>query len=143
MYKKRRLFLSLLAVAVLVATMLLPMTASAGRFTRETDWMWVPANLAQPKTLSVDGISVTIPVGAMPDGGIVILRVLREPAKGWFQADFLPDRTFAVPVLMDFGDVYELNYMSPDGPEPIVPRSPRLVRARFLSPHFSRYSGWH
>jgi len=143
MYKKRRLVLSLLAVAVLVGMLVLPMTASAGRFTRENGVMWVPADLQEPMTLSVDGVSVTVPPGAMPRGGIVVLHVMREPATGWFQVDFLPDRQFPVPVIMDFGEVFELNYMGPDGPEPIIPRMPYRVRARFLSPHFSRYSGWH
>ena len=143
MYKKRRLVLSLLAAAMLVAMLVLPMAASAGRITNAIGLMWVPANTQRTQTLSVDGVSVAIPPGAMPDGGIVILLVRREPATGWFQVDFLPDREFDVPVTMDFGDVYELNYISSGGSIPIVPWSPHLVRARFLSPHFSRYSGWH
>jgi hypothetical protein len=143
MLTKKRLFLSLLAVAMVLAILVLPTAASAGYLHKESGWMWVPAHFSSPRVLSVDGISVSVPPGAIPDGGLVVLTVVRDPHTGWFQVDFLPDREFPVSVTMDFGDVYELNYLGPDGAVPIVPHSEVRVHARFLSQHFSRYSGWH
>jgi hypothetical protein len=121
MLTKKRLFLSLLAVAMVLAILVLPTAASAGYLHKESGWMWVPAHFSSPRVLSVDGISVSVPPGAIPDGGLVVL----------------------TSVTMDFGDVYELNYLGPDGAVPIVPHSEVRVHARFLSQHFSRYSGWH
>jgi len=140
MFKKRLLLV--LSLLLIVSAIALPMAVSAGSYSVRFGFMWVPRQMQAPKTLTVDGISVTVMPDSIPNGGPVILRVIRGP-DGWFMADFWPDREFEIPVVMDFGGVYELNYHAGSSLLPIVPRSPELVWARFFSEHFSRYSGWH
>jgi len=101
--------------------------------------MLVPADATVPYTLTVGEISITIPVGAMPDGGPISLFVTSSP-DGWFMAEFLPDRQFVTPVLMDFGSVQGETVYYHDG-DNLVPL--RTQGGKLWSPHFSRYSGWH
>ncbi len=139
MFKNRRLLWVLVSFVLVVSALLLPLTASAGRFTRERGFMFVPANATIPYTLTVGQVSVTIPPGAMPQGGPVILFVVTS-ADGWFMAEFLPERAFAQPVLMDFGSVRDETVYYHDGGA-LVPL--RTQGGKLWSPHFSRYSGWH
>jgi hypothetical protein len=132
----RRLWLSVIAIALIVATLALPMTASAGRAIRQSGFMFVPPFARQAYTLSVGRVSVTVPPKAMPWGGVVYLRVVETPS-GHFVADFLPDRDFDVPVTMDYDTAPWVDYYSKRGPVRIW-----TTDGRIDSWHFSRYSGW-
>jgi hypothetical protein len=135
----RRLLLTLLAIMLVLGALFVPMSAYADRSLREHGSMFVPANATEPYTLTVGGIGVTIPVGALPKGGIIILFVV-EDSDGAFIVDFLPEREFPIAVEMDFGSVRdEVVYFHNQGS--LVPL--RTNNGKLLSTHFSRYSGWH
>ena len=136
MTRNRRLLLSMMAIMLIVATLALPMTALAGRATRQQGFMFVPPFTQKSHTLTVGRISVTVPPRAMPWGGFVFLRVVETPS-GYFVADFLPDRDFAVPVIMDYDTAPWVDYHSKRGPVRIW-----TVNGKIESWHFSRYSGW-
>lgn len=137
MVHNRRLLVSVLAIMLVLVTLALPMTASAGGAFQGYGSMYVPAGTTQSHTLIVGRVSVTIPPGAMPEGGYVSLSVLETPS-GRFKADFLPDREFAVPVIMDYDTAPWVEFQAKKG-------GPQLIwttDGKVESTHFSRYSGW-
>lgn len=139
MLGKRRVFLGVLAVAFIVAAAVLPLPVLGDGFSRDKGSMFVPAGSQEPMTLTVSGISVTVPVGSMPKGGKVMLFVT-ENSEGWFMAEFLPSQKFDVPVIMDFGTVRDEVVFYHEGAK-LVPL--KTSGGKLFSPHFSRYSGWH
>ena len=136
MKANRRLWLSVFAITLIVAMLAFPLTASAGRATRDQGLMFVPPFARQSYTLTVGRVSVTVPPRAMPWGGFVYLRVV-ETHSGHFTADFLPDREFDVPVTMDYDTAPWVEYHSRNGPVRIWTSGGEIE-----SYHFSRYSGW-
>ena len=138
----RRIAVRVLSLLLVVSALLVPMTASAGDWDKEKGSMDVPAGATEEYRLEVAGISVTIPVGAMPEGGKVMLQV-KSSSDGEFVADFLPNPDFAQAVMMDFGTA-EVVYLGQgrnlaqiwtsdlDGDGAV---------GEILSDHFSRYSG--
>ncbi|MCD6519827.1 MAG: hypothetical protein J7M05_07895 [Anaerolineae bacterium] len=144
MYRHRKLLLTILLIAVLVGILAFPLSASAGRFKVERGFMFVPPNATTSYHLQVGKISVTIPPGALPRGGPVILTVISRRG-GQFLADFRPDYQFAKPVLMDFGTAPVVYYWEHGQRVPI--QTSDLDGdgevGEILSDHFSRYSGWY
>lgn len=136
MKRNRRILLSVFAIILVVATLALPMAASAGGALQARGSMLVLPGTQQSHTLTVGRISVTVPPGAMPEGGIVSLRVVETP-NGRFIAEFLPDREFDVPVTMDYDTAPWVDYHAKSGLERIW-----TANGKIQSWHFSRYSGW-
>lgn len=132
----RRLSLALIALMLVVAMLALPMTASAEGAFHGRATLDVPADLESPVTLTVGRISVTIPPGAMPEGGTISLRVVETPS-GRFVAEFLPDLDFEVAVTMDYATAPWVDYMTKKGPQRMWTENGKIQ-----SYHFSRYSGW-
>ena len=140
--RHHRIALRVLSLLLILGALLVPLTASAGAYDKEKGSMVVPAGTTEEYRLEVGGISVTIPVGAMPEGGKVMLQV-KSTADGEFCADFLPNLTFAQPVMMDFGTT-EVVYVG-QGQDWTDIQTSDLdgdgAVGEILSDHFSRYSG--
>lgn len=141
--RTNRRLVTILSAALLIAVLALPMAASAARYTRSIGFMWVPRNTSQDYTLTVGQVSVMIPAGALPQGGPVLLHVIAD-SEGRFRADFLPNYTFARPVLMKFGTAPIIYYH--DG-HTLVPIQTSDIDGdgeigEVWMGHFSRYSGW-
>ncbi len=132
----RQLRLGVFVTALMVVTLILPMAASAGGDVRQTGSMVVPAGATMPYTLTVGRVSVTIPPEAMPQGGVVSLRVIETPS-GRFIAEFLPNCDFEVPVTMDYDTAPWVEYHL-KGQKVRIPTD----EGKIESSHFSRYSGW-
>jgi hypothetical protein len=140
---QRRGFLTVLTMVLVIAALLLPMSASAGRWETAVGKMMVPRNATETCTLVVSGISVTIEPGDYPKGGPVVLQVKRS-SDGQFVASFHPELNFVNPVVMDFGTVAQVIYESKSGPV-VIPTSDLDGDGEvgeISSMHFSRYSGW-
>lgn len=133
----RRLLVSVLAIMLVVMTLALPMTASAGGAFHGYGSLYVPAGTTESHTLIVGRVSVTVPPGAMPEGGYVSLSVLETPS-GRFKADFLPDRDFDKPVIMDYQTAPWVEFQAKRG----GPQRIWTTDGKIESQHFSRYSGW-
>ena len=69
MKRNRRLLLSVFAIILIVATLALPMAASAGGALQARGFMLVLPGTQQSHTLTVGRISVTVPPDAMPEIG--------------------------------------------------------------------------
>lgn len=140
---QKRWFLTALTTLVIVAALLLPMSASAARWETAVGKMMVPPDATQTYTLEVSGIKVVVPPGAYPKGGPVVLQVQRN-SDGQFVASFHPELTFDAPVMMDFGTCSQVIYDSRSGPIVIVTSDldGDGVVGEIESLHFSRYSGW-
>lgn len=140
---KRRWVWALMAVVVLLSVALLPMAASARRADFEQGSMYIPRYARQAYTLAVGDVSVTIPAGAMPGGGRIKLQVWTY-SDGHIEAQFLPDREFARPVLMNMGSCAVVYWV--DGRWSVPIRTADLDGdgdlGEWWSTHFSRYSGW-
>ncbi|OGO05340.1 MAG: hypothetical protein A2Y60_04110 [Chloroflexi bacterium RBG_13_54_9] len=140
---RKRTFVSILLVLLVVSALVLPMTASAGRFTREQGFMRVPRGATEAYTLTVGEVSVTIPPGALPKGGPVILIVTTGP-RGQFLANFGPSYRFQAPVMMEFGDAEVVYYHYGNAQIPLYTGDldGDGDSGEIESEHFSRYSGW-
>ena len=141
--RTNRRLVTIVSAILLIAGLVLPMSASAGRYSHRIGFMFVPRNTTQDYTLTVGEVSVTIPAGALPHGGPVLVHVVTDSA-GRFRADFLPDYTFAKPVLMEFGDAPFVYYHA--GTDLIRIETSDVdgdgdVGEVWMG-HFSRYSGW-
>ncbi|HHX43467.1 MAG TPA: hypothetical protein GX714_05705 [Chloroflexi bacterium] len=137
MMRNRRRVLSIVVVMLMLAMLVLPMAASAGGAIKQSGLMIVPPFAQRSYTLTVGRVAVTVPPGAMPwYGGIVYLSVHETPS-GRFKAEFLPDREFPVPVIMDYDTAPWVDYHSPRGPQRMW-----TTNGKLKSWHFSRYSGW-
>jgi len=105
--------------------------------------MFVPRNSTQDHTLTVGRVSVTVPAGALPQGGPVVLHVATD-SEGRFRADFLPNYSFARPVLMKFGAAPFIYYHT--GHDCIRIDTADIdgdgEGGEVWMGHFSRYSGW-
>jgi hypothetical protein len=144
MLSNRRFFTRIVLLLVVLASLVLPLTASAGNSSTRTGAMFVPPNATRDYRLQVGQFGVTIPTGAMPKGGLVILRVTTQ-RDGSFEVDFYPEMQFAKQVIMDFGPKTQIVYYHDD--EQLVPIPTSDVDGdgqggEILSWHFSRYSGW-
>ncbi len=143
MAKNKRFWVSLLIAAVLIGALIVPLAASAGKAVVRHGIMLVPPRAAIPYRLQVGEFSVTIPAGALPKGGPVIIHTMQRD--NWFQVDFLPERQFAAPVMMDFGTAPVIYYQH-NGTQNEIWTSDLDGDGQvgeIYSDHFSRYSGWH
>ncbi len=143
MVKNKRLLTSLLVAIVLIGALVAPLAASAGKMIVRSGMMLVPRHASVPYRLQVGEFSVTVPVGALPKGGPVIIRTMQRD--DWFQVDFLPERQFAAPVMMDFGTAPVI-YYEHNGTQDEIWTSDLDGDGQvgeIYSNHFSRYSGWH
>jgi len=129
----------------MLATLVMPLSASAAPGAKhERGMIHLPANITEPVTLQVMDVSVTIPVGAMPKGGPVILKVTKTP-DGGIQADFHPERQFNKPVIIKIGDAPIVYYIA-KGKTTAIETSDLDGDGKvgeFYSTHFSRYSGFY
>jgi len=142
MRTRRRLVMAL-SMALLVGILAMPMAASAGKSTRTMGFMMIPAGATQDYTLTVGDVSVTVPAGALPKGGPVMIHLTADP-DGQFRADFLPDRKFSSPVLIKFGSAEVVYYHYRNTLQSIVTSDidgDGEVGEVWMD-HFSRYSGW-
>lgn len=137
MTRNRRILSSVIVIMLIVATLALPMAVSARGAVRQTGLMLVLPFTQHDHTLTVGRVSVTVPSGAMPWGGLVYLTVLETPS-GHFIAEFLPDRDFDVPVIMSYDTAPWVDYHAKKGP----PQRIWTDNGTIHSWHFSRYSGW-
>ncbi len=138
--KFSRIVLTLLVVVMLAA----PFAASAG--SRGTAWglMIVWPHSSRAYTLNVNGFAVTVPSGALPNGGIIIERVTVK-GNGEFSVEFYPDYRFSEDVIMDFRSAETVYYHSDSGliAIPTYDLDNNGEVGEFFSEHFSRYSGWY
>ena len=139
MARNRRISLVIVSLLLLVAALAMPMTASAGPPRVERDSAKVFVQPDEGATLEAGGIVVTIPEGAMPEGGQVVMHV-RWIDGVWFRLDLLPHRQFDEFVKIDFGPfgAAEIYFDGPGGLVRIYP-----VGGVYETDHFSRYSGWY
>lgn len=138
MIGNRKWLLAAFFIVLMIATLAMPLSALAAPGTvREKGMIHVPAGITEPVTLQVMDISVTIPPGAMPKGGPVVLMVTKS-ANGFTQADFLPERQFEQPVMIRFGTAPLVYYWSRGRTVSI-----ETDGGEFISDHFSRYSGFY
>jgi len=146
MHTNKRL-VALFSMLLILGTLLAPVTAFADKgksgWYNETGHVMVPEDASEEIVLAVGPVSVTLPPGAMPEGGPVILHV-KWTDDGAFRADFHPDREFDVPVLIDFGTAETVVYSGPGGSE-VIPTQDLDGDGEvgeIYSDHFSRFSGW-
>ncbi len=143
MFKQMGFKARLWALLLVVSLLIFPASASAGRTVVQKGSMFVPPAATETYTLTVGRVSVSIPPGAMPEGGRILLQVRNKD--GWFQAKFSPDREFQVPVIMDFGEAEVVYYHEGREIVPIVTEDLDGDGAvgEIASMHFSRYSGFY
>jgi len=141
--RTRRRLVAVLSVALLLGVLVMPLAASATKTSRAMGFMMVPARATQDYTLTVGDVSVTIPPGALPKGGPVMIHLTAD-RNGGFCVDFLPDRKFTRPVLIKFGSAEVVYYHYRNMLVPI--RTSDIDGDGELGEvwmeHFSRYSGW-
>lgn len=139
----RRDLVTILSVALLLGVLAMPFVASAAGASRSIRFMRVPANAGEDYTLTVGEVSVTVPAGALPKGGPVIIHLTTD-VDGQFRAAFLPEGEFARPVLIKFGSAEVVYYHDRNTLQPIytsdVDGDGQL--GEVWQDHFSRYSGW-
>ncbi len=133
---KQRILSRVMILVLVVATLLVPVTAYAGN-TVYKDYEYVPAGTTEAVILEAGFVTVTIPAGALPQGGGVAAKVKLDD-DGTFSAVFGPDQTFATSIIVDFGPDVEIVYYYSDAGPVLV----NLVDGKLITNHFSRYSGW-
>lgn len=126
----------LLVLIALVVALVLPITTAAGTAVY-TDREYIPPATAETEDLQVGPIYVTIPAGALPQGGLLRAKVKVDDS-GAFEAVFSPDVQFATNIIIDFGPNVSVVYYWENG----VPIPQELVDGKLFTNHFSRYSGW-
>jgi len=143
MTNRRRLFVSILSIIVVVSALALPFGASAAKWLQLKGKMMVPRNATEPSELRVGEFGVVIYPESMPKGGPIMLHARVAP-DGAFVVQFHPERDFDAPVMMDFGTCAEVVYEGPQGNETIVTQDldGDGEVGEIWSDHFSRYSGW-
>ena len=65
MFKRKRVLITLATLMIAAASLVIPLSASAGRFVHERGSMFVPPDAETTYVLQVGNISVTIPPGSM------------------------------------------------------------------------------
>jgi len=125
-----------LVMLALVAALILPVTAGAG-WTVYQDREYIPPATTETEDLQAGPIYVTIPAGALPQGGLLRAKV-KMADDGSFEAVFSPDVQFATNIIIDFGPNVHVVYYWEDG----TPILQELVDGKLVTDHFSRYSGW-
>lgn len=126
----------LLVLIALVAMLILPVATAAGTAVY-TDREYIPPATTETEDLQVGPIYVTIPAGALPQGGLLRAKVKVDDS-GAFEAVFSPDVRFATNIIIDFGPNVSVVYYWENG----VPIPQELVDGKLFTDHFSRYSGW-
>lgn len=126
----------LLVLIALVAMLILPVATAAGTAVY-TDREYIPPATTETEDLQVGPIYVTIPAGALPQGGLLRAKVKVDDS-GAFEAVFSPDVQFATDIIIDFGPNVSVVYYWENG----VPIPQELVDGKLFTDHFSRYSGW-
>lgn len=136
MNTKRNPITQVLIVLLVMMALILPTAAAAGKKVYQ-DKEYIAPNTTEMEDLSAGPVYVTIPAGALPEGGKLSAKV-KIDSDGSFEADFKPDTQFATDIVIDFGPNVTVVYYWDDG----VPVLMELVNGKLITDHFSRYSGW-
>jgi len=135
MRRTRRVFLSVLVIALLLGSLIVPFTASADSGTRFNAKGWVSPDTTC--TIGAGGVSVTIPAGAVSKSGPINVHV--TVTEDGVTAVFVPPYEFDEPVTLTFPDgIAEIVYVKGNTVEILYPDQHGV----FFIDHFSRYSGW-
>ena len=133
-HRRVKMLVSILFIAALLA---LPGMASAGSFSVAHAKQFLAPG--EGTVLVAGPVTLTVPEGALPDGGLVGMHVKWEQG-GWLELNLVPEQSFPVPITLsfsEFGDaaIYYLNHGEPELIE--------VIDGSYSTDHFSRYSGWY
>ena len=128
------------ALALLVfimAILVLPGMASARGFSLAHSQQFLDPG--EGIVLEAGPVTLTVPEGAVPDGGQVGMHVKWEQGE-WIELNLVPEQTFAVPVTLDFSEFGDATIYYLDHGQLVLME---IVDGSLTTDHFSRYSGWY
>lgn len=135
----KRLLLTIVSLILVLSALALPAVASAGGVEHYQDRVRVPANSSQDYTLEVDGVTITVPGGALPDGGQIKAHLKVKDDE--FTLQLSPEQDFHESITIDLGPDYASDAIVSDSRGETVIINP--VDGVFQVDHCSRYSGYY